>query len=176
MDDALVQMKATTFFTRNSPTTGAILHGDPRTNADVIARFPRVTEADAAYLEEEGLAEPYDGSLPKSRAARPKRSMSAPRAWRRSTWRPTSRLISRPASTRAAARLSSVLSMNSPAGPAPAASFLNADDSRRSPPSGDDAPPGRGSANGKSGGRRSEALRADEASRTRGRSRQGPAR
>jgi hypothetical protein len=60
----LVQLMATAFFTRNSPTTGAILHGDPRDEADVLARFPQVTEDDADYLEDEGLAKRYDGKLP----------------------------------------------------------------------------------------------------------------
>lgn len=64
MRNALVLMMATTFFTRNSPTTGAILHGDDREEADVKARFPLVSEADADYLESEKLAERYDGKVP----------------------------------------------------------------------------------------------------------------
>lgn len=63
----LVQLKATTFYTRNSPTTGAILHGDPRDEADEIARFPQATEEDADYLEGEHLAERFDGSVPRGR-------------------------------------------------------------------------------------------------------------
>lgn len=64
--NALEQMKAKQFFTRNSPKTGAILHGDDRDNADVQARFPRVTPEDADFLEREGLAERYDGRVPRA--------------------------------------------------------------------------------------------------------------
>jgi hypothetical protein len=60
----MVQMKATGFFTRNSPTTAAILHGDDRKEADVAARFPLVSEDDAAFLEAQGLAKPYTGTVP----------------------------------------------------------------------------------------------------------------
>jgi hypothetical protein len=59
-----VQMAATAFFTRNSPTTGAILHGDDRKEADAIARYPLVSEEDAAYLEREKLAKRHDGRVP----------------------------------------------------------------------------------------------------------------
>lgn len=65
MNNAMVQMKASTFFTRNSPANGVVLHGDDREKADIAARFPLVTEKDADYLEREGLAERYDGRLPK---------------------------------------------------------------------------------------------------------------
>ena len=64
MNDGLVQMKATATYTRNSPKTGAILHGDNREKADIAARYPRVSEGDAAFLEREKLAERYDGKVP----------------------------------------------------------------------------------------------------------------
>jgi len=60
----LVQMIALTLFTVNSPTTGAILHGDDREQADVRARYPLVSESDAAFLEKNKYAERYDGKVP----------------------------------------------------------------------------------------------------------------
>lgn len=62
-DDGMVQMKAQGMFTRNSPTTGAILHGDDREQADKRAQFPLVSAADAQFLEDEGLAKPHSGSI-----------------------------------------------------------------------------------------------------------------
>lgn len=59
-----VQLKATTFFTRNSPTTGAILHGDDRKEADAAAQFPYVSVDDAEYLVSENLAKEYSGEVP----------------------------------------------------------------------------------------------------------------
>lgn len=66
MRNGLVQMKATEFFTRNSPHNGAILHGDPGEKSDMIARYPQVSEADAVYLEKHKLASRHDGALPKA--------------------------------------------------------------------------------------------------------------
>ena len=59
-----VQLKATQFFTRNSPTTGAILHGDDRKEADAAAQYPYVSPEDAEYLISEGLAKEYSGDVP----------------------------------------------------------------------------------------------------------------
>jgi hypothetical protein len=150
MDDVLVQMKATTFFTRNSPSTGAILHGDPRTNADVIARFPKVSEADAAYLEDEGLAEPFDGSLPKSRGPGPAETVDerAARLAEEHTEADQSVEVSTGLDTRGSTVFERPVHQlaGKSGGAAP---VLKADDNRRSPPSSDDAPPGRG--NGKTG-------------------------
>ena len=67
--NGMVQMKATQFFTVNSPTTAQVLHGDDREEADVAARFPYVSEKDAAFLEEQGLAKPYDGKVPTDNGA-----------------------------------------------------------------------------------------------------------
>lgn len=61
--NGMVQMKASKFFTRNSPTTGQILHGDDRKEADNAARYPYVSPGDAEFLEKEGLAKPYSGSI-----------------------------------------------------------------------------------------------------------------
>lgn len=63
MANGLVLMQALQFFTVNSPTNGAILHGDDREEADPIARYPEVSEKDAAFLEARGLAKPYNGRV-----------------------------------------------------------------------------------------------------------------
>ncbi len=60
----MIQMIALSMFTVNSTVNGAILHGDDREGADAAARYPLVSEADAARLEKDGLAKPYDGKLP----------------------------------------------------------------------------------------------------------------
>lgn len=57
-----VQMKAKAFGTRSGAR--GIIHTDDRKGADLMARYPLVSESDAVMLEREGLAERYDGKVP----------------------------------------------------------------------------------------------------------------
>lgn len=65
----MVQMKAKTFGTTNSPTSGQVLHVDSRSQADVNARYPYVSPADAEHLKGLGWAEEYDGRVPSADGA-----------------------------------------------------------------------------------------------------------
>lgn len=60
----MVQMKALLFLTVAG--TRGILHTDPSEKADIRARFPLVSEPDAAILERHKAAERYEGKVPEA--------------------------------------------------------------------------------------------------------------